>query len=859
MWPASYALAVVTLVLSFSSVVVNASSKPAGRLKRFVHPSTLSVDILPRRHDQSFDNFVKRDPHPHPSTLRYSDSFRLVLTAFDDTFHIHLRPNDHLIHPSARITHYAIDPLTGESVVSHTEPLLRESVKAFEGEVVHEALSEDRMLEDIAGGLYAPFRQDRGWARIMVHSVGDIDAGIPPVFEGAFTVDGVVHHVVTKDNYIRTKHPLDPENATGFEELDSQLVIWRDIDMMPHQEESPSSQPKHCGHDDLPYNTDSELNPALKKVVPEAYNLGLLGNVSFARTDDDWSLSRRDDVAGGGMGTNFAGSIGSSNGCPTTQRLLYMGVAADCVYVSQFGNSQNATERILTDWNSATALYKSTFNVSLGIIELQIQNPQCPTTTNSSMAWNVDCSSVELDNRLSLFSQWRGAKGNDSVGLWHLMSGCPTGTEVGIAWLGTLCKQDTSGSGNSISSGTGVSTSGMTEWQVVSHEIGHNFGAIHDCTDGCSNGDSCCPLTTSSCNAQKQFIMSPVADPGERNFSPCSLGNICNSGTLLGGQNGQVDSSCLVDASNPSHKLISLQMCGNGVVDDGEDCDPGLNTSNCCTSDCKFSSGAVCDPDSSPCCTGQCSFAPATQTCRPSKDSKCDTAEMCTGNSSACPADVFSPNGQSCGGDGLACASGQCTSVALQCQNVGSSLGLSKACPNHGDTSCRISCQDPTQSNACVQLNSLLIDGSPCGYAGTCINGSCKSGSALDVAKAWYRDNLQIAIPVTVVVGIIVLLILWGCIRSLLRCCSGRRAPPSAYVGTPNYANVRHQRLASSETSAPPLLPVPTYIGGASNNRMSRGSRLSRQGASSPPTVPWNSRPQRTNWVDESTYNGPRS
>jgi len=303
MWLASVALAVV-LVLSSS---VDASSKPAGRLKRFAHPSTLSIDILPRRQDQTFDNFVKRDPHPHPSTLRYSDSFRLVLAAFDDTFHIHLRPNDHLIHPSARITHYTIDPLTGESVVSHTEPLLRETVKAYEGEVVHGALSPGRMLEDAVGGVYAPYRQDRGWARIMMHSSGDPETGVPPVFEGVFSVDGVLHHVITKDNYMRTKHPLDPEYAGGFQELDSHLVIWRDSDMMPHEDES--SQPKHCGHDNLSYNTDSNSNPALIKSIPEAYNLGLLGNVSFARTDDDWSLSRRDDVAGGGMSSKYASRL----------------------------------------------------------------------------------------------------------------------------------------------------------------------------------------------------------------------------------------------------------------------------------------------------------------------------------------------------------------------------------------------------------------------------------------------------------------------------------------------------------------------------------------------------------------------
>jgi hypothetical protein len=58
------------------------------------------------------------------------------------------------------------------------------------------------------------------------------------------------------------------------------------------------------------------------------------------------------------------------------------------------------------------------------------------------------------------------------------MSNCPTGSEVGIAWLGTLCKDDASTSGSSVVSGTAVSTAGLTEWQVISHEMGHNFGAI---------------------------------------------------------------------------------------------------------------------------------------------------------------------------------------------------------------------------------------------------------------------------------------------------------------------------------------------------------------------------------------------
>jgi len=82
---------------------------------------------------------------------------------------------------------------------------------------------------------------------------------------------------------------------------------------------------------------------------------------------------------------------------------------------------------------------QSAFNVSIGIVELNVQHPDCPSEPDPATAWNVDCGNATLDQRLSLFSQWRGAKGaSDGAGLWHLMTGCPSGTEIGIAWLGTL-------------------------------------------------------------------------------------------------------------------------------------------------------------------------------------------------------------------------------------------------------------------------------------------------------------------------------------------------------------------------------------------------------------------------------------
>ncbi|KAJ7630404.1 zinc metalloprotease [Roridomyces roridus] len=836
------ALVVASLLACTDSVKAHSVSQRP--VKRVANPSTLALEILPRRERSSPTPlpFSHRSPFlPRSTTLRYDDSFRLTITAFDETFHLHLRPNDHLIHPAARVTYYATAP-DGTPYTTRTRPLLRESVKVYWGEVIHADHSMSRMREDFAGVVPAPHPAELGWARIMVHHQGDIDQRIAPVFEGAFTAKGVTYHITTKDNYLRHKRPLDVDVEKPLDMVDSELVVWRDSDVMTADEhhvaqtgERVAAPPaaQNCGHDRLSFNTDPAQNPLLRSstVSPWFDNpINLLGN----------SSAKRDDAVGNTLGTNFVDNIGQTTGCPNTQKVLYMGVAADCEYTAKYGDHANATSKILNDWNSASALYKSTFNVSLGIVELQIQDEICPNPVNTSFPWNVDCN-ITLNERLSLFSQWRGAKGPDNAGLWHLMSGCPTGTEVGIAWLGTLCQQSSSGTAPSVVSGTAVSTAGLTEWQVIAHEIGHNFGAIHDCADGCNSTSSCCPLTASSCDANAKFLMSPVAEQGETIFSPCSLGNICSLMTASGAS--RTNTTCLSDP-NSNIETISLQMCGNGIVEAGEDCDPGEGVASpCCNSDtCKFTANAVCDPESSPCCTQQCGFAPSTQVCRPAKDAQCDMAETCTGTSSACPADLVKPNGQSCGSNGLACASGQCTSVALQCQQLGSSMNLTRACPSQSSDSCQVSCQDPTQANQCILLSAMLVDGSPCGYGGVCASAKCQSSGLISTAKAWFTQNLQIAIPVAIVAGLIALVILYwfgSCASSLLfpmsipsqrvylallRCCRGR----------PDY----------------PVTPAPVHQRLGSQDQMRYAPGAPPPGAGYPGSDP------QAAWVDPNRYNG---
>lgn len=193
--------------------------------------------------------------------------------------------------------------------MTHSKPLLRSSVKAYWGEVIHADYSPDRLRADAAGVVVPSPNSDPselGWARIMVHHQGDVDQGIAPSFEGAFSVNGNVHHVMTKDNYLRTKHSQDPDIAQPMDDTDSSLVIWRESDVMTPSEEhlartgqpfrADSPAPQTCGHDSLPFNTDPNLNVVLQKPLSADWedSLKRLGNAT---------LLTRDDVVGDGMST----------------------------------------------------------------------------------------------------------------------------------------------------------------------------------------------------------------------------------------------------------------------------------------------------------------------------------------------------------------------------------------------------------------------------------------------------------------------------------------------------------------------------------------------------------------------------
>lgn len=137
-------------------------------------------------------------------------------------------------------------------------------------------------------------------------------------------------------------------------------------------------------------------------------------------------------------------SIGSTNGCPTTRRVAVLGIATDCEYTASFDSSDEIRQNLISMVNTASEVFESTFNISLAIHNLTITDAACPDNASDSVPWNVACSAGILDWRHQQFTTWRGSLSDTTNAYWTLMSGCPTGQQVGISWNGALCDSEMS-------------------------------------------------------------------------------------------------------------------------------------------------------------------------------------------------------------------------------------------------------------------------------------------------------------------------------------------------------------------------------------------------------------------------------
>lgn len=645
--------------------------------------------------------------------------FELSFNIRDD-LHVkfHLEPNHDILANEASVSYLAPD-----GTISRKDKAERLDYKVFKGSAWVQR----------PGAGETQWRRT-GWARAIVKKDGK-----DPLFEGAFSVHKDHHHIQGSRNYLRTRHRLDPE----IEELDADgeqyMVMWRDSDILPeptelkHQElrrDVNDGLPPSCGADKLTFNFQQD-HPIFAGLPMKKRDYGFMdfGHI-FKRQIDS-------TTGGSSAGINLVQSIGQTAGCPATRKVALVGVATDCTYTSSFTDDQDARENIIDQMNRASAIWEDTFQISLGLQNITLSDRECPGTPNSATEWNQACTgNVDIQARLNMFSAWRGTQPDDNSH-WTLLSTCNTGSAVGLAWLGQACVNTAittnnsftgngAGDGSETVSGANVvvRTNGASEWQVIAHETGHTYGAVHDCMDQtCAdanyvNSQQCCPLSADTCDAGERYIMNPSTSQGITDFSPCSIGNICSA---IGRRS--VNTDCLSD--NRNVETITGQQCGNGIVEPGEDCDcggpEGCSDDPCCDpTTCRFASGAVCDDANEDCCSN-CQFASAGTVCRASTG-ECDPQETCSGDAGDCPPDTTQPDGESCG-DGLQCTSGQCTSRDEQCKSAMGSYTQGNDTNSCDSQGCVISCASPEFGpGVCYGLQQNFLDGTECGGGGQCEN-----------------------------------------------------------------------------------------------------------------------------------------
>lgn len=115
-------------------------------------------------------------------------------------------------------------------------------------------------------------------------------------------------------------------------------------------------------------------------------------------------------------------------------------------------------------------------------------------------------------------------------------------------------------------------------------------------------------------------------------------------------------SSCTIKSMKEKRKELAClrrrvkpikPMCGNGYVENDEQCDCITKSCRkCCDDKCMLTKGSVCS--NGPCCDkSTCQFVNSATQCRAANDF-CDIPELCDGKSEDCPPNVVVANGYEC-------------------------------------------------------------------------------------------------------------------------------------------------------------------------------------------------------------------
>ncbi|NXA38094.1 ADAM9 protein, partial [Eudromia elegans] len=265
--------------------------------------------------------------------------------------------------------------------------------------------------------------------------------------------------------------------------------------------------------------------------------------------------------------------------------------------------------------------------------------------------------------------------------------------ELGYAWKGTVCQTNSMG----VVSFAGGDT--IRNVITLAHEVGHSLGFNHD--DSKLFQDRGC-----DCNCTEKGCIMRTSPGSCFAFSNCSMGEYYDQVVTR-------NRPCLLNI--PSLKPFLSDDCGNGILEEEEECDCGrdeacLREGCCLSSTCLLAHGAACYTGR---CCHKCQFQPAGKLCRNTRNT-CDLPEYCNGTSASCPIDVFKQDGTPCG-DNDRCYGGACRNHEIQCKAL---FGKGKATLSFPTLPTLLSCSAAAQRAPVSCFREVNVRGDRCGNCG---------------------------------------------------------------------------------------------------------------------------------------------
>lgn len=297
--------------------------------------------------------------------------------------------------------------------------------------------------------------------------------------------------------------------------------------------------------------------------------------------------------------------------------------------------------------NMADAIYKEQLNTRIVLVAME--------------TWlSENRVAVGNDPLLTLrdFMKYRKESIKERCDTVHLFSGRTfMGSRSEAAYIGGICSMTRGGAINEYGS---VGPMAITLCQ----SLGQNIGMYRK-KEGTAASDCRCPDPWLGC------IMEDTGYYLPRKFSRCSIDEYLRFLQLGGG-------SCLF---NKPSKLFDPPECGNGYVEQGEECDCGSllectqSGANCCKK-CTLTHNAMC---SNGLCCRDCKYELRGVTCRDAVND-CDIPETCTGDSSQCPHNVHKLDGYMCDAGQGRCYGGRCKTRDGQCRTLWSYNSADRFC-----------------------------------------------------------------------------------------------------------------------------------------------------------------------------------